>query len=208
LIPLGFVDSLNVRDSSQPIIRYYRDRNCSVPFQSVMLANYWAGQPGMRLLTTPKHDIAGTVRSSWKFQLPFKTELSAAGAVQCLWYPEKVRWFSIDDTIPIQFFHLYDYYKVVYNAGNGTYYLNTDPGSRHYIRGILAELKTHEKTRIDCFISLTLGIEKGISNLGTVYFSCTYLKGFSTFSDNDPVATLDRFWNVQAGWKKDLSFTK
>jgi hypothetical protein len=208
LIPLGYVDSLNIHDSTFPEYRFYRDRNLKVPYTNLDIYSYWKYQPGMRLVTISNHSINAALKSSFQLKLPFNMNLTILNVNQCMWYPKKLEWFSVDDSAKISLIHLYDDYSVVYNASDGKYYINIDRTELYYIKNKLVELKKHEKTRVDCYISLSTTLEKQLPKIGKFYFSATYLKDFSTLTKDDPIVGLDYYWELQAGWKKDISFSR
>jgi hypothetical protein len=189
-------------------LRYYRDANRTQPFESDFLSDYWDGQPGMRLITVPHHDVNMTLQSVWHRQLPFHLNLIIADFIQCAWFPQKVEWFSVDDKARVTFNDLYSFYGVVYDAASGNYYINTQRQQLAYMRGSFVDLKKHEKTRIDCTISGSVILEKQLGGLGKLYFSTTYVKGFSTLTEKDPLVCLDRYWEMQIGWKKDISYQR
>ncbi len=207
LMPLGYTD-FNPLDTSQPQWRYYRDPDLTVPFKSSMLDEYWAAQPGMRLVTLPEHDLNAALKSSVQIKLPLKMNLALFNFVQCIWYPKRMQWFSIDDSAKINYYRLYTEYAVVFNAADGKYYITTERTQLNYIKNSLVELKKHEKTRIDCYISMSVTLEKELGEIGKLYFSTTYVKGLSTLSGTDPIVGLNYCWELQAGWKKDIFYAK
>ena len=208
LIPLGYVDSLNVHDTTFPEYRFYRDRGLKVPYTNTDIESYWNYQPGMRLVTISNHSVNATLKFSFQFKLPFQMNLTLLNFNQCMWYPKKLEWFSVDDTAKISYTHLYDDYSVVFNAADGKYYINIDRTQSNYIQNKLVELKKYEKTRIDCYILLSTALEKQVGELGKFYFSANYLKNFSTLTKDDPIVGLNYSWGIQAGWKKDISFSR
>ena len=207
-IPVGYIDSLGVADSSLPRLRYYRDANRTQPFDSDFMRDYWNGQPGMRLITIPHHDLNMSLQSALHRQLPFNLTLIIADFIQCVWFPQKVEWFSIDDTAHISFYDLYSQDAIVYDGASGKYYINTQRQQLSFTRSSFIDLKKHEKTRMDCTISGSAIIEKQLGGLGRLYFSTTYVKGFSTLTGNDPLVCLDRYWEMRIGWKKDISYQR
>ncbi len=208
LIPVGYVDSLDVHDTTEPEYRYYRDQGLKDRYTGTQMRmdTYWARQPGMRLVTFPKHNLAAELKSSLQFKLPFRLNLTLLNSIQCLWYPKKIEWFTADDTI--SYSKLYTDCDVIFNAADGNYYINKNPNSPYYMKNNLVELKKHGKKRIDCYISLSTALEKQVCELGKFYFSATYLKNFSTLRHDDPIVGLNYCWELQAGWKKDISFTR
>ena len=208
LMPLGYIDSLILPDSSQPRLRYYRDRNLTIPFTSDFIDEYWSEQPSLRLVTIPEHAFDASLRSSLRLNLPFGMRLITAPFVQCIWYPQKMQWFSIDDSATISYYRLYTDYAVVFNAADKKYFINTQRTQLHYMNNSFVELKKHEKARIDCYISMSVTLEKGLNEIGRLYCSATYVKGLSTLSRADPIVGLNYCWEFQVGWKKDISFAK
>jgi hypothetical protein len=207
-IRVGYIDSLNLADSTQPRLRYFRDSSRTQPFDSDFLDEYWAEQPSMRLLTFPHHDVSLCIQSAWQRKLPLRINLIVADFIQCAWYPQKMTWFSIDDTVHISFYDLYMQDAVIYNPSDGGYYITTQRQQLAYMKNSLVPLKKHEKTRIDCFISGTIILEKELGIIGKLYCASTFVKGLSTLSEKDPLVCLDRYWEFRAGWKKDITFHK
>jgi len=207
-IPVGFIDSLDINDVSEPKIRYYMDRSVSKPYKSDFLDDYWIAQPRMMLLSIPEHDMSASLQSSLQYFLPGKMSLTFLPSLQGIWYTKKAQWFSVDDTAIISYAHLYDDYAVVYDAATGSYYIHTNRTNLNYNKGELYGLQRHERTRLDLNIGVTAVIEKTFSPVGAVYFTFSYIKGFSTIKANDPLVTLHHYWEIQAGWKKDFTYAK
>jgi hypothetical protein len=207
-IPLGYIDSLATKDSAESKYLYYRDRNLTQPFHldtNPIISEYWDKQPLMRLVTQPEHDISAILKSTLQFTLPLKINLGISNYIRCSWYPEKICWFSLDDSITINYLEMYKDYAVVFNSQNGRYYLNRARTESDFHNNSLVELKRHEKTRLDCYLSMTVNIEKEIGRLGELYFITSYVKCFSTLPENSPLISLNQNWELRAGWKKDIS---
>jgi hypothetical protein len=138
--------------------------------------------------------------------------------IQGIWFTKKLQWYSfnavdrndIDLIDKINKIGDYNNYAIVYNAADGKCYLNNDRFDLEYHKDALKEITiiNHKKTRLDCTISLSIGLEKEFTKIGKLYFETTYVKSFSTLTKNDPVILLNYYWELQAGWKKDISFTR
>jgi hypothetical protein len=165
----------------------------------------------MKLFVQPTQDINATVKSSLFLNLPFKTDLNIENNIQCSWYPEKkVIWFTVKndkDSSKINIENMQKIYAILYNVSDGKYYLTTNRVDPKSIKNNLIELKKHQKTRFDCYLSMTINIEKEIGILGELYFITSYMKCFSTLPENSPLITLNQNWELRAGWKKDISKT-
>jgi hypothetical protein len=210
-VPIGYVDSL----IDKQFYRYCKSPldTARVPIEGFGLYDYWTGQPRLRLVTIPEHDVNATLNSFFSISLPFRTRMNLVQSIQCLWFPEKLRWYSfkpkfLADTTAIKAFD--NDYAIVYNAADGKCYLNDVRSDHTYYEGNLKEItiQSHEKTRIDCYISLSMIVERPFGNIGKFYFLTTYVKGLSTLKRIDPVVGLNYYWGLQAGWKKDISLTR
>jgi hypothetical protein len=208
MIPLGYVDSLPWLDSTEMELRYYYDQSRYLPSTEDYPEYYWAQQPGMRFLIQPEHDINLHLKSSLTFTLPFKIGLNLQNSARCSWYPEKVCWYTIPDSIKEYNFNIYDNYAVICDASSGKYYLYMDRKQVYFNKDRLVELNKHEKTRIDFYLSMAVSIEKEVWKIGTVYFSAHYLKRFSSLPEKVPLISLKQNWELQAGWKKDITIAK
>lgn len=207
MIPLGYMGSSPTIDTVDTKYRYYHDRKLTQPFDlnsNPFINEYWDQQLLLRLVTQPEHDINATLKSAMQFTLPFKINLGINNYIRCSWYPEKVTWFSVGDSIRIDYLEMYKNYAVIFNSTNGTYYLNRARTDKYYYDNSLVEMKKHEKIRLDCYLSMAVNIEKELGRLGRLYFSAQYLKCFSTLPENAPIIHLDQNWELQAGWKKDI----
>jgi hypothetical protein len=211
-LPIGYIDSRSLSDSTT---RFYRDPALSQIFDlnSTKFPNiaYWNKQPTMKLFVQPTQDINATVKSSLFLNLPFKTDLNIENNIQCSWYPEKkVIWFTVKndkDSSKINIENMQKIYAILYNVSDGKYYLTTNRVDPKSIKNNLIELKKHQKTRFDCYLSMTINIEKEIGILGELYFITSYMKCFSTLPENSPLITLNQNWELRAGWKRDISKT-
>lgn len=210
MIPLGYTDSLMISDSTQPKFHYFRDSGLRQQFDAdnPFLNEYWDLQPSMRLITQPEHDVSASFNSSWQFYLPLDFTCNLLSSLRCTWFPEKAIWFTVDDTVDINYFKMYTNYAVLFNSVNKKYYINKDRTQPGYLVNNFVELKKNEKVRIDYYFSIAVNIEKGLGRIGRLYFSSSYLKCFSTLPKNVPLITLNQNWEFQAGWKKDISITK
>jgi hypothetical protein len=210
-VPLGYVDSL----IANQYFRYHRGPNdtARVSIDNFGIDDYWTSQSRLQLVSIPKNDINASLSSIFRVSLPLGMKVSAIESVQGTVYPERLRWRSINPVDPndadgLKYFNTS--YAIVYNAADGKYYLNSRSRDRTFYEGTLKEVSIidHEKIRIDCYISLSLTIEKEFWKIGSLFFSTTYLKGFSTLTNDDPVVGLNSYGELQAGWKKDFSFAR
>lgn len=209
MIPVGFVDSFVLIDTMEQYLRYYRDRNNSQLFTGHPIASeYWDLQPGMRLMIQPEHDINLHMKSSLTFSLPFKIGLNVQNAVRCSWYPEKVCWYTVADSVAINYLKMYKDYAVIVDVSSGKYYLYMERTQKSFIKNSLVQLNKHEKTRIDCYLSMMMSLEKEVWKIGTVYFSAQYLKCITSLPEKVPLISLNQNWELQAGWKKDITIAK
>jgi hypothetical protein len=201
-LPLGFVDTLIDGDQ----YRYYLDRACTKqPDDPDLLNYYWRDQPGMRFLSPlPEHDISATLRTSFMTILPFQINMTLFGFIQGVLFTKQVEWFSTDEPVFAYFDDLYDKYAIIYNAADGSYYLSKDRSQLSYTPAQLTPLRRYEKQRADCFLSLSLVIDREFGRFGKLYFMANGFKGFSTLGATDPVASFNYGWELSAGWKKDL----
>jgi hypothetical protein len=209
-LPLGYIDSRSLSDSLAAKSRYYSDRFLShtVDIDTIMFPDddFWNYQPSMRLFEQPTKDISATIKSSLYLHLPLKTNLSIDNYLQCSWYPQKVQWFTVDNnSASVNIIAMQKAYAVVYNTSDGKYYLNTNRVDHSPMRNNLIALKKHEKTKVDCYLSIAVTIEKEIGLLGELYFKTGYVKCFSTLPENSPLISLNQSWELRAGWKKDIS---
>jgi hypothetical protein len=208
MIPVGYVDSLPWNDSTEMELRYYYDQSRRLPSTEDYPEYYWAKQSGMRFLIQPEHDLNLHLKSSLTFTLPFKIGLNLQTTAWCSWYPDKVCWYTIPDSIKEYNFNIHDDYAIIYDASNGKYYLYMDRKQVYFNKDRLVELNKHEKTRIDFYFSMVVSLEKEVWKIGTVYFSAQYLKRISSLPEKVPLISLNQNWELQAGWKKDISIAK
>lgn len=209
-LPVGYIDSVSLSDSLAAHSRYYRDPTLSQPVEmdTIMFPDddFWNYQPSIRLFSQPTKDISGTIRSSLFLQLPFKTNLSLEQYLQLSWFPEKVQWFSVvNNAASVNILNMQKVYAVVYNTSDGKYYLNTNRVDHSPLRNNLIELKKHEKTKVDCYLSIAATFEKEIGVFGKLYFKTGYVKCFSTLPESSPLISLNQSWELRAGWKKEIS---
>jgi len=212
-LPFGYIDSNSLSDSLAEKSRYYRDRTHgqAVDLDTIMFPDdvFWNYQPSIRLFSQPTKDVTGTIKSSLFLQLPFKTNLSLENYIQWSWFPEKVQWFSVvNNAASVNLLHLQKVYAVVYNTSDGKYYLNTNRVDKSPMRNNLIEIKKHEKTKVDCYLSIAVALEKELGVLGKVYFKTRYVKCFSTLPESSPLISLNQSWELGAGWKKDISIIR
>jgi hypothetical protein len=219
-VPIGYIDKYIDSIQTGDQFRYYRSISdtVQVPIDGPLLYKYWSTQPGLTLVTVPEYDIAIALSSTFQISLPLKMKLSFMQSIQGIWFPKKLQWYSFDavnrndSNLKDDINKTYDYnnYAIVYNAADGKSYLNTGRGGQHYSNGSLKEISiiNHSKTRMDCNISLSVGLEKEFNNIGKLFCATTFLKSFSTLTKDDPVVILNYYWEMRAGWKKDISFTR
>ncbi|HMA64312.1 MAG: hypothetical protein ACM31E_01600, partial [Fibrobacterota bacterium] len=212
-LPIGYIDSKSLSDSLASKSRYYTDRSLihAVEMDTIIFPDdqFWNNQPSMRLFEQPTKDISATIKSSLYLHLPFRTNLSIDSYIQCSWYPEKVQWFTVENnSAAVNIIAMQKAYALVYNTSDGTYYLNTNRVDHSPMRNNLIALKKHEKTKVDCYLSIAVTIEKKIGLLGELYFKTGYVKCFSTLPENSPLISLNQNWELRAGWKKDISKTR
>jgi hypothetical protein len=215
-VPIGYVDNVD----SLKIDEYFRylkspHDTARVSIEGFGLSDYWTAQPRLKLVTVPEHNVSATLSSVFLISLPFRMNINLTQSIQGFWFPEKLRWYSFLPSNQADFFDIQNLifnndYAIVYNAADGKCYLNDARGGATYAEGRLKGITViaHEKTRIDCYITLSMTIEKTFGKIGKFYFSSTYAKGFSTLTRADPVVGLDYYWGMQAGWKKDISFAR
>jgi hypothetical protein len=215
-VPIGYVDnvdSLKIDD----YFRYVKNPldTARVTLEGFGLNDYWAAQPRLKLVTVPEHDVNATLSWVFRVSLPFRMDVNLTQSIQGIWFPEKLRWYSFIPINQADFFDIQNLifnndYAIVYNTADGKCYLNDARGGATYAQGRLKEITViaHEKTRIDCYITVSANLEKALGKIGKFYFSSTYAKGFSTLTKADPVVGLDYYWGIQAGWKKDISFAR
>jgi hypothetical protein len=209
-LPVGYIDSRSLSDSLVAKSRYYSDKNLSRAFEMDTIIfpddDYWNNQPEIRLFVQPTKDVSSTLKSSLFLHLPFKTDLNIDSYIRGSWYPEKVSWFSVkNDSSFINLLNMKKAYAIVFNTSDGKYYLNTNRVDHSPMRNNLVEIKKHEKTRIDCYLSIAISIDKKIGRLGELYFITSYVKCFSTLPEISPLISLNQNWELRAGWKKDIS---
>jgi len=212
-LAVGYIDSGSLSDSLASKSRYYTDRSLihAVEMDTIMFPDdqFWNNQPSIRLFEQPTKDISATFKSSLYLHLPFRTNLSIDNYIQCSWYPEKVQWFTVENSsAPVNIIAMQKAYALVYNTSDGTYYINTNRVDHSPMRNNLIALKKHEKTKVDCYLSIAVTIEKEIGLLGKLYFKTGYVKCFSTLPENSPLISLNQNWELRAGWKIDISKTR
>jgi hypothetical protein len=202
-LPLGFVDTLKADEG----YRYFTDRACTIPsVNSDLPARYYQQQPGMRFLAPlPEHDINATLRTSLMTKLPLDMGMTLFGSIQGVCFTKNVVWYATDQPYLVYFDELYEDCAIIYNAADGGYYLIGDKTQQTYTPAQLRPLRRHEKRRVDCFMALSLVLDREFGEYGKVYFTISGFKGFSTLRATDPVATFNYGWELSAGWKKEVA---
>ena len=205
-LPLGFVDSLRINEG----YRYFTDRACTKKSNfSDMPEYYYERQPGMRFLSPlPEHDINASLRASLQMKLPLHIGMMLIGSIQGVLFMKKVEWYAADEPVSVYWDDLYEKCAIIYNAADGGYYLIKDRTQLSYTPDQLTPLHRHRKLRSDCYLTLSLVLDRELGRFGKLYFMMNGLKGFSTVAAADPVASFNYGWELSAGWKKDLMWEK
>ncbi len=205
-LPLGFVDTLRTNED----YRYFTDRACTIKSDFADVPKYYyERQPGMRFLSPlPEHDVNAGLRTSLQAKLPLRVGILLLGSIQGVLFTKKVEWYAADEPVSVFFDDLYEKCAIIYNAADGCYYLSKDRTQLSYSPDQLTPLYRHRKLRSDCYLTLSLVLDREFGRFGKLYFMANGFKGFSTVEATEPVASFNYGWELSAGWKKDLRWVK
>lgn len=209
---IGYIDTIDFESNIEQRYSYYLDSCYSLRFNNRFLDEYWSGQPALKLLSIPEHDFSLFFRSYLQIPVRKWFKVNLTGEIRGVYNPVPVKWYTYEMKLN-QVGEDYNFFGddfLVFHAGDRKYYLHTDPTNRNFNRFNLSgiQITSHEKRRLECFLSMMLLIEKDLKYIGNVYAGGTCMKSFSTLKEPGPVATLDYCWELRAGWKKDISLIK